>query len=344
MTSYSGFVAEMYRLQAMLGRRARDIEEHAATVTTVLSNHGHTATAHSVHHQLLDVGEWLRTWDASLDHRSGVLSGEAAVATASLRRTGTAPPVPPGERTAADLIDALQQGDLSRTARLLDTLDASAPEELARFFSAFGADMVALLPLLVFEQGVPAAALDRYIRPLAVALAAVLPTGQVPFGIEDVMHDAARSEIGPGAYFAFADFADADLVTASVQLVGEFHRRELPLRTPPYRLPGGGRAHPDPRTDLLRRLLDHDIPTRAAFVEAVVESHGAAALVDPTTAWGDGGEAVAAVLASVAGGLEREVVLAVAVAVAGAPEAAPAVRLAAWRLLWVSILTPLIGA
>ncbi len=335
MTLYSGHAAEMERLQAMLGRRAREVGDRAVTVPAVLAGQGMDGAAVQVRHHLLEVEGWLRRWEVSLADRTGVLVGLDAVSAPAVPRArawaGT------GERRADELIDALQRGDLARTAAILATLEGSSPQQAAEFLAAFGGDMVAVLPLLVRDQGVPVADLARYLAPLAGALAVALPAGRTGFGIGDVMHDAARSEIGPAAYFAFADFADADLVEATAALMGQFHLRELPLVTPPYPLPDGGTAHPDPRVDLLRLLLDRDAATRAALLRSVVATSGAGAVVAPATPWGDGGSAIGDVVASVAGALDPATVVAISHAAADSA-VAPAVRVAAWRLLWTSLI------
>ena len=334
MTLYSGHADDMESLQATLRRRAAEVGDRAVTVPSVLAGQGHDTVAIQVRHHLCEVERWLRRWEASLADRTGVLAGLGAVASPAVPRprawTGT------GDARAAALIDALQRGDLARTAAILATLEGATPQQAAEFLAAFGADMAAVFPLLVRDQGVPAADLARYLAPLAGALAIALPTGRTGFDIGDVMHDAARSEVGPAAYFAFADFADADLVEAAASLMGQFHLRELPLATPSYPLPDGGTAHPDPRVDLLGLLLDRDAATRAALLRTVVAASGAGAVVAPATPWGDGGAAIGDVVASVAGALEPATVVAIGAAAADAA-VAPAVRVAAWRLLWTSL-------
>ncbi len=48
------------------------------------------------------------------------------------------------------------------------------------------------------------------------------------------------------------------------QLMGQFHRAEIPLRTPAVVLPGGATAQPDPRLDLLAALMGRDAVTRVS--------------------------------------------------------------------------------
>lgn len=337
-------------LSAGVAAAGSEVDRASAAGRGVLAVFGYQAAATTVAALTAATTAWADRWMASLGTRVALLEDDTRMPVGWAGLTGLAAAArahavyvatpgssgkdrPVGAPIAVDLLDALEQQRLDEVEAILLQLDALGEQELVDFFEQLGVDMIGLFPQLLVDAGVNPVDLAPYLSPMGEALGVGSRAGDtmaLSFTGAEMMDGHEGRSITPAAYFDFGEFAPEFLFAAAGRVLSGFAESDLPLQGADYTLEDGSRAGPDPRLPLIRAVLATDLATQRSFLTHLAVQGGLSGLVAPATEWADGGEAVGALLRSLATGADAviaDTIAAVMRVVADAGELAPAIAL-----------------
>jgi hypothetical protein len=310
------------RLAASLDAARCEVTTPSAAGRSILAAFGYLDAAVELGAPTAAAESWGARWSGSLRGRTVILRADQTVPVrrgafnSDLAATAAASAVyfaaagssakdqSVGGSLAVSLLEALEDQHLDEVEKILESLGALDDGDVVEFFERLGIDIVGLIPQLLVDAGVHDGELATYLAPMGAALGIASRVGDgmaLSFTGAEMMAGHEGSSVSPAAYFSFGVFSPEFLFSALAGVLAGFGESELPMWGPEYLLPDGTTASPDPRLPLLRAVLAMDITTQQGFLRFAAGQGAMPSLIAPATEWGDGGDAVGALLRSLVG-------------------------------------------